>query len=537
MVGEYIPHIEDWPHQTYAVSESVRMINEGATRFCVTSPTGGGKSRIVQRLCEHYVENGKSVVVMSNRRLLTDQLLKGLHKSGIQVGCRAADFESWTDDYAPVQVISAQTEASRVLEARRKRGDDIQLHPAELVLVDESHLQKGDQAIAILNEYHQKYGAVIVGITATPLGIGHIYKDGLIVAGNNSQLRECGALVWANRFEPCVMDLHKIRKSRTGIVSQAAAENEAKSIWSQHIVANVLTSWKQMNPHVRPSIGMAPGVKESLGLAMEYWRHGINAAHIDAEGIFVNGAYKRTNDQRDRDELFAMLKDGTVPQIWNRYVLREGIDFPWLYMLQLATPIADIKGYLQTCGRVLRAFPGKKIAKIVDHAGCIRMHGSPNDDRDADWKQYFFENDEQKLTKDRHERLTNPASDEPQPITCPNCSQIRDGGAVCPACKFEHPKSVRKIIQEDGTLKPATGDVYKKRRVTMKPNTEQIWISVYHRMKNAKNPKSFRQALALFKRENGYWPPSDLGFMPKDPSNLSRKIKAVPPDELHSRKQ
>lgn len=530
MVAPYVAFAEDWAHQTYAVMESVRWANEGCRRFCVSSPTGGGKTLIIQRLCSHWVANGLRVAVMSNRRSLTDQLLASLNNSGIRVGCRAADFESWTDLSAPVQVISAQTEIARVLE-KRKDGLDISLMPADLLLVDEGHLQKGPNAIAIIDEYVIKYNAVVISMTATPLGIGKIYRDGLIVAGNNSQLRDCGALVWVNRFEPACLDLKKVYKSKTGTVSQASLEKEARGIWTQHVVANILQTWEKLNPDARPSMGMAPGVKESLWLAQSYWKRGINAAHIDASGIFVNGEYKKTTDTKDRNELFEMVKDGTVKQCWSRFVLREGINIPELYFGQLACPIGDLKSYIQTVGRIMRAHPSKKVAKLADHAGCIARHGSPNDDRDKLWQEYFF-TDEDQLTKDRLNDLANPTGNTKESIVCPKCSASREGGSKCPSCGFEHAQSVREIIQESGELKPMTGDIYAKKRVRQESNTESLWLKVYYRMKRAKKPKTFRQAYALFYREHGYYPPMNLPMMPKREKDHGRKINDLTYVEL-----
>ena len=534
MVAPYVPNPADWPHQSYAVTEAVNQSNEGWRRFCITSPTGGGKSRIIQRLCEHWAKHGKTSVVMSNRRLLTEQLLQGLHRSGIDVGCRAAGYESWTNPSALAQVISAQTESSRVFNRREKHGIDAQLHPGDLLIVDEAHIQKGAEAQKIINEYASLHDAFVVGISATPLGIGGIYTDGLIVAGNNTQLRECGALVWANRYEPAIMDLGKIYKKKTGIISQSIADKAARTIWTQVVVANILGSWKKLNPDARPSIGMAPGVRESRGLAQEYWNHGINAAHIDSGGIYVNGSYKNTTEQTDRDELFEMLKDGTVKQIWNRFVLREGIDLPYLYCLQLATPIASLTAYLQTCGRVLRSHPSKKLARIIDHAGNIHNHGNPNHDRDTDWRQYFFEEDETKITKDRRERQQNPSNKEKSEITCPNCGAMRPTGPKCPGCGFEHAQSVRKIIQEDGTLRLSKGDVYKKRRTKMTSTTEKQWDSVYWRCK--KSSMTFSQARGLFYKQHGYHPPDGLPNMPINSGDWSRKISAVSYADLHKRK-
>lgn len=534
MVSQYVPHAEDWAHQSFAVTEIVRLVNEGETAICVTSPTGAGKSRVVQRGCEHFVANGETVGVMSNRILLTTQLLRGLDKAGVHAGCRAAGFEAYTDLNAPVQVISGPTEIARVLNRREKNGDDVQLPRLHKLFVDEAHLQCGEKTVEIFNELKAKYGTAIIGITATPLGISSVYGH-LVIAGNNSSLRECGALVRAKCFEPAVMDLSKVRKSKTGVFSQTELEDEAKAIFSQHLVGHVLSHWKKHNPDSRPSLGMAPGVKESLWLAQEYWKHGINAAHIDAGGIYVNGAYKSTTDQADRDELFAMAKDGRVPQIWNRYVLREALDLPWLYLLSIATPIASLTSYLQVVGRILRACEGKDEALVLDHCGVIRMHGSPNLDRDKDWEQYFHEPDADKITKDAQQKKTDPQSKEKEPITCPQCQNMRNGGSKCPNCGHEHPKSVRMVIQESGELKPVTGDVYEKRKVSERPETEKQWTQIYYRMRNAKKPMTFKQAIAFFYREHGYWPPSNLPFMPKNPTDLSRHIKSVEYEDLHHR--
>jgi DNA repair protein RadD len=531
-----------WPHQSQCVSEALDRIESGSTALCLTSPTGGGKSTIIEKLLEAFVSQGHHCAVFTNRKLLTSQLSKGLNSAGIHLGVRAANFESWSDPNAPVQICSMQTEVARVLKKRAraiKRAvseedahADHKLFPATRVIIDEVHLNSGDQMTAIVREYQEKYQAAIFGFTATPLGVNHIC-DELIVAGNTSELRDCGALVVAHCYEPASFDIWKVRRTKSGIYSQQELEDRVKAIWSQHVVGHVFNHWKKLNPDGRPSLGMAPGVKESLGLATEFYRQGINAAHIDGEGIFVDGQYVRTTEQEARDALFARSKSGDVPIIWNRFVLREAIDLPWLEFLSLATPIASLTSFLQTVGRILRASPltGKTIATVIDHGGAVRMHGSPNLDRDDDWRKYFQE-DADKITKDRIDHLKDPNSNEPEPITCPQCGMIRKTGAKCPGCHYEHPQSIRKVIQEDGRLVKVEGDVFPKRRTKMFPNTESLWKQCYFRCMNAKKPMSFNQARGLFKYENHYFPPTDLPFMPKNATDWSRKIKAVDKSQL-----
>lgn len=534
--------MNDWPHQTFATQEVSRLIDEGRTSLCVTSPTGGGKTRIVQRLCEWAVSRLWRVAIFTNRKLLTAQLSRALDASGIHVGVRASEFESWSDPNAPVQICSTPTEAVRVLKARERAINrlatedeahrDHQLAPAELVLIDEVHMNCADSMLAIVGEYREKYGAAVVGITATPLGVSHML-DELIVAGNMTSLRECGALVRAECYEPCVIDLPKIRKSKQEVFTQNQLDAATKAIWTQHIVGMVYDHWKELNPDARPALGMGPGVKESLGLAMEFHKRGVNAAHVDGMGMFLNGEYYKTTKQEDRDELFAMMRDGSVKVTFNRFVMREAIDLPFLQHLILCTPIASPLSYIQTAGRVLRTSPstGKELAIITDHANSIRTHGSPNADRDDDWKQYFHES-ESKLQRDRQNSLRDPEKKEPEPVTCPECGLIRRKGPICPKCGHQCTESVRKVIQESGELVKVAGDVFPRRKTKMKPNTAEIWERCYWRMKNAKNPKTFGQAYGLFVHENHYQPPRDLPLMPKDPRDWTRRIGDVPREAL-----
>lgn len=534
--------MSDWPHQIYALQEATSRIEAGSTSLCITSPTGGGKSRIVQRLCEWAVGKMWRVAIFTNRKLLTAQLSRGLNTSGIHLGVRAADFESWSDPSAPVQICSAPTEVSRVLRARERAMKkaateseahrDFKLFPAELVIIDEVHMNCADQMMEIVGEYREKFGAVVVGITATPLGVSHML-DELIVAGNMTSLRECKALVYAECYEPAVIDIPKIRKSKQEIFTQKQLDTATKAIWTQHIVGMIYDHWKSLNPGAMPALGMAPGVKESIGLAEEFSRRGVNVAHIDGKGIYVDGEYHKTSRQEDRDEIFARSKSGDLKVIFNRFVLREAIDLPWLEHLMLCTPIASPLSFIQTVGRVLRASPatGKQHAIITDHAGSIRTHGSPNLDRDQDWMQYFHET-ESKLARDRQNALRDPEKKEPEPITCPECGLIRRRGAICPKCGYEASESVRRVIQEDGELVKVAGDVFPRRKTKMKPDTADIWTRCYYRMRNAKSPKTFGQAYGLFVYENHYQPPRDLPLMPKDPRDWTRRIKDVPTDSL-----
>jgi len=531
---------ELWAHQIFAISETIRLISTGVRSLCVSSPTGMGKSSIMAKLIEWAVLQGWDCAVFSNRRLLTNQLMNTLNASGIHVGVRAATFESWTDLNAPVQICSMQTELHRVLKKREqamKRAKTKEeahsqhaLFPARIIFIDELHLNSGETMTAIVREYQEKWDAIVIGVTATPIGCSHICED-LLVAGNTSSGRECGALVMAESYEPAAFDIWKVRRTKTGVYSQSEMEEKVKAIWSQCVVGQIYDSWKSINPEGKSSLGFAPGVKESLGLAMDFNRRGVNAAHIDGDGIYVDGAYRKTTDQSDRDEVFARSKSGEVPQIWSRFVLREGVDLPWVECLSLACPIASLLSFVQTVGRGLRASPstGKTTCKIIDHSATIRMHGSPNQDRDADWLAYYWKPVDA-ITKDRLDELRDPDTKEPEPITCPECGRIRRSGPACIECGYQHTQSTRRVIQEDGTLRLTKGDIFKKRHARMKPDTARLVENEFHAAVHG--GKTFRQMRGWFCKKHGYWPPLDLPFFPKNKLDMARKVKDVPRENL-----
>lgn len=928
-----------WPNQILAMEQAIDRFDRGIKKFCISSVTGSGKSFVLQDLCTHAVIDRQwQVALFTNRKLLTNQLAQGLIKSDIHFGVRAAGFESWTDANAPIQICSAPTEVSRVLKARSRAKErlatdeevqrDYKLFPAQLVLIDEAHLLKGSRMQEIIREYRDLYDAYIVGVTATPLGIGGIY-DELIVVSNNSQMRDCGALVLAESYEPVVMDMSKIYKAKHELPSQEAMEKEVQSMWTQHLVGSIFEHWKKLNPEEKATIGFAPGVKESLGLAHEFWKKGVGAAHISGSGLYMNGKEYKSTAPEDRDEIFAKLKDGSVKAVFNRFVCldaetqiltedgwasigevtldskvanwdngriyfecphrvirrkrdlgermvvletprrsirvtenhelvyqkyprgpfckataaelvgrrallpvngvaepsvetiqqpvmpdgkrlsrmvtaaayaarergddasssrtqalerleyryskrfklpneltieeceligfwvgdgnaskkkkgveyrlfqtaktpsivgrinqllesipvdfkvssrpvklqsgvlngntvhawslpqgngtgknsrrgiyhltpylkkdgthllwglskeqfeaylrglwmadgfphndnisppgrfqicganrklfdvlqaiatcrgyrtsirslrastekhkqmllftitkkqehdmtkyrlrfeegwkdeevwcvtttsgnivtrrkgsatvmgncREAIDLPVVECLILATPIGSLLSYIQMIGRGLRASPstGKQSCTVIDHCGNIYLHGSPNMDRDEQWKKYFHENEE-KITKDRLERLRDPDDKTPEPITCPECGRMRLTGTKCLNCGFEHSTSVRYIIQEDGTLRPSSESRMPKRKVKCYPSTAKKWEQCYWRCHNSKKKDfTFTQVRALFIKENFYSPPTNLPLMPKHRDDWTRTTKAVTKDRLRQK--
>lgn len=351
-----------WPHQTFAYNEFRRLALDGVRRLLVTSPTGGGKTRMIEDCAAEVIRSGSGVVLFCNRKLLVDQVVRGLIDRGIEHGVRAAGHD--TNPWAWFQVSSIQTEHSRVV--RRKTWKPVE--NCGLFIIDEAHLQENPTARKVFAEY-EKLGAVKLGFTATPLGLSGCY-DQLVVAGTPSELRECGALVPAVHHGCTEPDMRNIRKYALG--EDLSEEDNAKVVMVPGIHGVVIDWFRRLNPHGLASIGFAPGVPESVGFAEAFESAGIPAAHIDGDRVWVRGVERNSTEESRRDVL-EMSRTGEIRVVWNRFVLREAVDMPWLRHGILATVFGSLQSFLQSGGRLLRSCPpvDKQSVTVQDHGGCL----------------------------------------------------------------------------------------------------------------------------------------------------------------------
>ncbi len=503
--------MERRPNQVRAYEQTIAAINGGATRVCVTSPTGSGKTKMMTDMIEWAIKNNGRVALYTYRRMLFDQTVGFLEAAGIDAGKRASGHERAL--LRDVQICMTQTELSQVY---RKESRD--LHDATLVLIDEAHNQKADTLQRIMAD-HIASGAAIVGYTATPLDIGNLY-DELIIAGGTREGIKQGYLVAAHTYGPDEPDLRHIKNY---VVGEDLSEREnAKAIMRPGVFGRVKDWYRKLNPEQRPTILFAPDVKGSIFFAQEFTKSGVPSAHIDGTDVWVDGEFYNS-DPEVRQQIMDGSKAGDIKVVCNRFVLREGIDAPWLSHGIFATVFGSLTSFLQSGGRLLRAFAGKDCATIQDHGGNWHRHGSLNEDR-----EWSLEMTGHRVTSERQERMRERL--EHEPIVCPACGKVRDFGRQCPACGYESHTKSRMVVQIDGSLIPMTGDIYTPRRRKKHYDTAAKWEAMYYRMKRA--GKTFRQAEALFCIEHHYWPPRDLPLMPKDTGDWYRKIESVPMNEL-----
>lgn len=487
-----------WSHQHRAIDATLAAIAGGKRRLCVTSPTGMGKTLVMLQLARHYLDRGGQVAIFTNRRLLLEQFGNVLAEAGLEFGVRA---HGEPDSDEALQVVSTQTVISRGVDS---------LPQADLVLVDECHLHCTGEMGEIQSHYLGR-GSAFVGFTATPIDIGLHYRD-LIVAGTVSEGRACGALVKCKHYGPDEPDTLAYRDLLAA--GKNLSEEKAATAMGPRpqLFGRVFEWFNKLNPDRRPTLLFAPGVAESVWFAQQFTAMGVPAAHIDGADVWIDGTFHRTNPTI-RQEVLDASRTGQVRVVCNRYVLREGVDAPWLQHGILATVFGSLQSYLQSGGRLLRSYPGVDSVTLQDHGGNWHRHGSLNVDREWD-----VDCTAAMLAGMRLDRIR--AKEAPEPARCPECAMIVGKvmpGDKCMACGyvFGAGKRVRPVVMTDGSLRLVTGDIYKPRTAVFKPDTIEKWVRCFWRARNSSRNMTMRQAIALFVTENHYWPPETLPYMPK----------------------
>lgn len=449
-------------------------------RVLVQLPCGGGKTLISSAIMAGAANKQKRSAFIVRGRLLVTNKSNTLTRCGLAHSI-LMDGEPYHQSQATV--VSVDTYWSRSFER-----EIVPVLDPDVWTVDEAHLSQSDRWMHIL-----KNGDVVIGFTATPAG-----KDGrgmggfwekLIIGQSYSQLLTDKLLVPCEIFGETMPDLSQLKMADGDWSEKKVGELMS----SKELVGDVLRDWKRWGED-RPTLGFASSVKQSIGLAAEFNGAGIPTAHVDAD-----------TPPDEREGHFADLKAGRTKVIFNVGVLTTGVDFPYASCGILAFATGSVQKFMQVTGRLLRTYPGKADARIIDHGGNVHRHGWPTDDREWTLDTNVKIQDLDVKRREREQR---------QPLCCPKCGAQRMGGSKCTHCGFEHVKTGMKVRFRDGHIGPL-----KQKKVTKVQNDKQKgWLRILAVCAHRRLPCS--AALAMFKREFGIWP-GDAGIGPAIPREKS----------------
>lgn len=356
-------------------------------------PTGGGKTLVAAEIVRAAVARGNRVLFLADRTELIDQTVAKLALAGVtDVRVIQAERDTGSPD-APVAVASVQT-------IRLPRWEN-QLPPAKLIICDECHHFVAVTYADIIARYP---GVLLLGLTATPARrdgkpLGDVFDD-LIAPVTVRELTEQGHLVrcqlWAGP-----PDL------KTGQLALTALE-----------------------AYQRFGMGRLAAV-----FCRDVKHAGVELETFAAAGIptaIVTGAMS----DRKRAAALAEWRSGKVRVVTSVNCLTEGFDLPELGCAILARRFTHPALYLQVIGRVLRPFPGKILATVVDLCGSAHQpdFGPPDIDREYSLTGKAISAIQKDLVRQ-----------------CKSCgAMFRAGPRVCPYCAAELPVRPLELPQSVG---------------------------------------------------------------------------------------
>lgn len=431
-----------YPYQETAVT-SLRSSLARLMRVILYSPTGSGKTEIAIAIVKAVLAKGKRVIFLANRIHLVEQASRRFYASGIEHGI--IQSANTRDTHESVLIGSIDT------VARRGFPD------CDLILIDEAHAVAGSKNFRQV--VFSNSGRHIIGLSATPfsIGLGKKYPElgggalfeELIVAAHIGELIEQDFLVDADFYAPAEPDLSGVKSTRNAFGEVDYNEvSLGEAVDKPHLIGDIVSHWFKLASGT-PTVVFATNIAHSKHIVEQFRAAGVSAEHLDCY-----------TDDGERKAILARIASGETTVISNVGILAEGWDFPACRTLILARPTKSRIRYLQMVGRVLRTFPGKKQALVLDHSGSVKRLGFPTDDLPL----VLNDGKPQKPGTGREK-------EPPLPKPCPACKYIKPAKVhACPKCGFA-PERKSDVEVGDGELVAV-----KRSKRTIRPETKQhVW--------------------------------------------------------------
>lgn len=402
-------------YQSALVEQIEKAWDRGINRVLGVLPTGGGKTEVAIEAIDRRVKSGTRVLVVTERKTLCAQWCDRLRRHGHEyVGVIQA--ENTIALPAPIIVATVQSIRSRGVP------EDV-----SLVVIDESHLwhEAHDDTLNKLGDVK------VLGLTATPLrmGLGKIFET-VIIGATVRSLIEHGHLVRPRYFAPRMGEIEQALAAVSMQAGDFAIAELSKAMRGKAILGDVVGEWKKRGED-RQTLAFCVDKAHALDLAAQFNHAGVMAAVILDD----------TSDE-DRARLLAAFETGHVRILCSVGVISIGFDSPVASCAILARPTRSLSLYIQQSGRVLRPFPCKSDALILDHAGNTLTHGKLED---------FVPPSDLNAVNRRTDK--KPRKEKALMWVCKCCQAVNDASAnCCNNCGEPHVKRTALVVV-DGSLK------------------------------------------------------------------------------------
>ncbi len=342
-------------YQRDAIDAIEKAWANGVQRPAVVLPTGSGKTVVFAHLAaKRHRTDGRTLVIAHREELLNQAAAK---VRSVAPHLNAGIVKAERDEHEDADVIIASVQTLAVAR-RRERIEGV-----GLVIVDEAHHAAADTYRTVLHHFGCFDGTPAAGFTATMSrtdgGLAEVWDD-VVFRLDILTMISRGFLVDVRGKAVVVdgLDLSNV-KSRGGDyvesqLGQALTDSGASSA--------VADAYKEFAAD-RPGVVFTPTVDTAHEMAEV-----LNGAGVTAAAVWGD----MPSDERRR--VLQRYSRGEVQVLTNCMVLTEGFDAPWASCCVVARPTRSTPLYVQMVGRVLRTFPGKTDALVLDVAGVTARH-------------------------------------------------------------------------------------------------------------------------------------------------------------------
>lgn len=356
-------------YQRDAIDAVFKAWADGMQRPALVLPTGAGKTVVFASLIKEFrdlseirfpgLPGGRRVIVLAHRDELVDQAIAKIR--AIAPDLNVGKVKAQDDDYdADVMVCSVQTLASlgrrnQLVYMQETYGN------VGLIVTDECH----HAAAASYKKVYAAFpDALQLGVTATlergdKVGLGDVWQD-VVYKRSIPWMISKGFLsdVRTKQIDLEALDMGAVKASRgdwqAGDLGQALMDAEADKA--------IARAYRE-HAGDRRGIVFTPTVETAHAAADALNRSGVRSRVLSGETPRV-----------DRQEWYEQFRTGRTQVLVNCMVLTEGFDAPWAEVAVIGRATKSAGLYAQMVGRVLRTWPGKKEALVLDLVGAS-AHG------------------------------------------------------------------------------------------------------------------------------------------------------------------
>lgn len=363
---------EDREYQVQAILSAWNDLRE-VKRSLWSIPTGGGKAYCLARLAEKFLSSDKSsrVLVVIDQSELVRQL-RATFKSvlpniKISVACKGVEKEC--DESAKIIIGTRQTIVNL----------DLSSWYFGLVMFDEAHELRlasedrddlGDgQFFSIINRIIGVNKDVMIhGCTATPYRL----KDGWIFGNENRSgvaplfprlsytITYADLFAQGNLVPPEFHKIESINRNNLEVSSTGDYLKRSSSIESCKHVKNALKAYRNILAWCSHTIAFCVDTEHCSALYDCFTHGGISAYIYNSKAIDNQGVLA---EFREKGGVLITVDMAT-----------KGFDMPVLSGMLELRPTMSVAIYMQHIGRILRKYPGKDTAIIVDLVGNTSAH-------------------------------------------------------------------------------------------------------------------------------------------------------------------